>query len=217
MKPEEFLQLIISGVNPNSGEVLPKSSPLMNKELHAEISSFLKANRYDLKIITDSDINLIENSELFEKMRQKRLDLSTELGWKPYHVISNNALVRLIIYEPRNLDDASKIKYIGNTNIKFVPEFLKILDQFKKLKSEPEILITKKYIAPEDILCVDCRCEIDFNRRMAEPECKRCLNCQNKFELTHDTRPMVRDLAGTPEEIDKMKKDLRREILNRHK
>ncbi len=217
MKPEEFLQLILSGINPNTGEILTKSSPLMSEELHKEINLFLKNNRYDLKIITEHDKDVIESSELFEKFRQKRLDLSLELGWKPYHVLSNNALVRLIIYEPRNVDEASKIKYIGNTNIKYVPPFLEILNRFKKSKSQSEILVTKKYIAPVDTLCIDCKCEIDFNRRMAEPDCKRCLGCQKKYELTHDTRPMVRDLAGTPAEIEKMKQDLRREIINRHK
>jgi RNA polymerase-binding transcription factor DksA len=217
MKPEEFLQLILAGINPNSGEALPKSSPLLNDALHHEIACYLKSHRYDLTIITLKDIEIIEASELFQELKKERLKISRELGWKPYHVLSNNALVRLIIYEPRNIEEASKIKYVGTTKIKYVENFIAIINKFKTTKKNLEKEITKKHIAPEDLLCSDCKKEIDFNRRMAVPDCTRCIECQNKYEYSHDTRTKVRDLPGTLEDIEKMKKDLRGEMASRNR
>ena len=109
------------------------------------------------------------------------------------------------------------MKYIGEKNIEYVPAFLEIINSSSRIKTDIEKSITKKYIAPSDILCIDCKSEIDFNRRMAEPNCSRCLTCQMNYEKTHDIKTKAGDFGGTPEDIARMKKQLSDEILSRHR
>lgn len=214
---EEFLQLILSGVNPNTGELLSSESPLQNNDLLKEIREFLRENNRDWIIVTAEDKLRIEKSDLFEKLRKKRLEIANEIGWKPYHILSNEALYRIIIYQPKTLEDASHLKHIGEKNIEYVPPFLEIINSSSRIKTDVEKRITRKYIAPSDTLCISCKSEIDFNRRMAEPDCLRCLQCQTNYEKTHDIKTKAGDFGGTPEDIARMKKQLSDEILSRHR
>ena len=38
------------------------------------------------------------------------------------------------------------------------------------------------------ICCIDCKEEIPIKRRLAAPGCRRCITCQEEFELFGDWR-----------------------------
>lgn len=37
--------------------------------------------------------------------------------------------------------------------------------------------------------CVDCGCDIPFERLQAQPAAARCVDCQERWERTHETMP----------------------------
>ena len=43
--------------------------------------------------------------------------------------------------------------------------------------------------------CIDCGCEISYERLQAQPAAARCLPCQQRFEQTHDTAVRIPPLA----------------------
>ena len=196
VNPEIFLQSILAGINPNTGEILADSSPFKDFEVIKEIKEFLEANRYDSKIISIEDGKKIMNGELFEKLRKKRMEIANKLRWKPYHILSNEALIRLIIYDPKTINDAKKIKYIGEKNIAYVPSFLEILNN-KKIKTPVEKEISRNYIKDEDT-CIDCGAVLDWNYRMEFHDRDRCSKCHrfennNRMHKTDDFKGSFED------------------------
>jgi hypothetical protein len=202
VKPEIFLQAILAGYNPNTGEELSNTSPFKHAEVIKEIKEFLEDNRYDSKIISIEDGRKIMDGELFEKLRKKRMEIANKLGYKPYHILGNEALIRLIIYGPKTIDDAKKIKYIGEKNIEHVPSFLEILNN-KKLKTPVEKEIARNYIKDEDT-CVDCGVVLDWNYRMEFHDRDRCSK-HYKFE-NNNRMHKTEDFKGSFEDWENFNK-----------
>ena len=197
VKSEIFLQSILAGYYPNTGEIIPNNSPFKHSEVIREIKEFLETNHYDSKIISDEHGNNIMDGDLFEQLRKKRMEIARELGWKPFHILSNNALIRLIIYEPKTIEDAKKIKYIGEKNIDHVPPFLEILNINKKLKTPKEKEISQDYLGKQDT-CLDCGVELDFNYRSNYPFRDRCskhylFENQNRMHKKNDFKGSFED------------------------
>tara|TARA_B100001093_G_C26741271_1_gene976784 strand:+ start:630 stop:1295 length:666 start_codon:yes stop_codon:yes gene_type:complete len=189
IKAEEFLQLILKGINPNTDEIISKNSVLKDSQFLKEIIEFMHANRYDTVIIKESDIIEIKKSDLFQLLRKQRLKISNKLGWKPYHILSDNALVRLIIYSPKTLQEAARIKYIGAKNIENVPSFIEIIKKYK-CKEMGELKNSCDYYE----ICVDCGIKLDFNYRSNYPERDRCSKC---YRYENNNRMSGNDFKGS--------------------
>ena len=78
VKPEKFLQSILAGYYPNTGEIIPNNSPFKHSEVIEEIKEFLETNRFDSKIISDEHGNNIMDGDLFEKLRKKRMKIAED-------------------------------------------------------------------------------------------------------------------------------------------
>ena len=203
VKPEKFLQSILAGYYPNTGEIIPNNSPFKHSEVIKEIKEFLETNRFDSKIISDEHGNNIMDGDLFEKLRKKRMKIANELDLPPYVIMSNQALIRLIIYEPKTIEDAKKIKYIGGKNIDHVPHFLEILNSNKILKTSKEKEISKNYLSEQDV-CIDCGVELDFNYRSDYPFRDRCSK-HHRFE-NQNRMHKVDDFKGSFEDWENFNK-----------
>ncbi len=124
MKPEIFLQALNNGVNPSTGEVIDENKTLKESGVFMIIGDYLKNNRLDTQILSDDARKKIQSGDLFYRLRGVRMNLSNKIGWKPYTILGNEALLRLIFYKVKTLQEAKNIKHIGPKNIKFVPFFL---------------------------------------------------------------------------------------------
>ncbi|MGH8670803.1 MAG: TraR/DksA C4-type zinc finger protein [Burkholderiales bacterium] len=83
-------------------------------------------------------------------------------------------------------------------------------------KSAPRKSSSSAISASDARLCVECGDVIPPACIVATPTVTRCVSCQSKFELAHDTRRRVDEgLGGTREDHKKMRGQLRSDMRNR--
>lgn len=74
------------------------------------------------------DISAIEQTQVYQKLKQYRLEVSRAEGIKPYFIYNNAELIALIAAKPSNLEELKQVKGFGDSKCqKYGPAILEIL------------------------------------------------------------------------------------------
>ena len=138
---EVFIKMILKGIDPNTGEILPKCSAWKHQQVISDIVEYLsyidkqiiysnpdKKPYIPLNVTEEYDI---KNSSTYKKLRQKKIEFAKENKVSTFCIIHNSSLVQMIAQKPKTLDELKMIKGFGSVNsMKYGGAFLEILNQF---------------------------------------------------------------------------------------
>ena len=88
-----------------------------------------------LEFIIDEDGEIITNEEVFNLLRNKRLELAKEYGMSPAYIATNKLLIYLATYLPKNREEYLKIRFTGERSYeKYGVHFIEIIKQYLNKK-----------------------------------------------------------------------------------
>ena len=88
-----------------------------------------------LELIIDEDGETITNEEVFNLLRNKRLELAKEYGMSPAYIATNKLLIYLATYLPKNREEYLKIRFTGERSYeKYGVHFVEIIKQYLNKK-----------------------------------------------------------------------------------
>ena len=190
---EKFLELILEGINPITGEIIPENSALKESELLSLIENFLKTYKHPYFFNGTFHYG-------FNSYKQKLKESPNR----------SNAYNKWETEEDNELEILSKTKKIKELSDHFKRQPGAIKSRLKKLGISPQ---NSSFINEEAIAyCIECGAEFNVKRKVLG--FKTCLNCGEK-EALKVTPKIDEGIAGTREENKKMRAQVWGEIRNR--
>jgi len=104
------------------------SKDYTNKYNQYLVKSDSKQENISNKVVEDKDIT---QTNIYQELRQYRLEKSREEKIKPYHIYSNNQLEDLIIKRPSTIEELYKVDGFGQKRInKYAEDILEIIGKY---------------------------------------------------------------------------------------
>lgn len=189
----KFLELILKGINPCTGELIPKNSALQDNELLQLIESFLNSDRHAYFFNGSFHYG-------FNAYKQK-------LKESPYRCNAYNYWTNEEDIELENLHKTMGLRDLAN-HFKRQPGAIRA--RLKKLAIFPQNTFYEK----KELIAYCNKCGAEFDIKRQELGYKTCLNCGEK-EARKDSLKINEGIAGTREENKKMRGQVWGEMINR--
>ena len=199
-KAKEIIQTLADGIDPDTGEILPKSSPYQSAPVIRALHAALKA----LEHKTKSDARRKKRPEHAGKSWSKEEDQQVSEAFDKGETVTEIAN----IHKRTRGAIQSRLEKLGK--IEMAPEFENktefVAENNEKFRCNDDDKQNTSMMKPEHG-CIDCGSEIPEARLKAIPGVTRCSSCQEKIEKRNPAsfeRKVDEGLAGTREDHKRM-------------